>query len=313
VSDSRVPIRSIISVPVVPKTDGHREAFQRALSGLIEEDPTLKISAPSADGRVFICGESEPHLESACDMVLRKLQIELDVGEPKVIYLETIRRPSEGEGKYIRQTGGQGNYGHVRLRLEPGESGSGFQFVNEMREGQIPQEFVGAIIGGILDAAVQGTLAGYEMVDLRAVLFDGSYHDRDSNEMAFRFAGAIAFKEAARKAFPVVLEPVMSVEVEVAEENLTDAVGDLNRRRGRIEDVKHRGIFVIYHAIVPLAEMLRSSAHGRPAYPMHFAGYEPALLEGWDNADGAGVTANKPEGPNAGRHFASANPEIESE
>ena len=312
-SDSGAPSRAIISVSVSPRTESDRENFQSVLSRLAEEDPTLKILLPSADGRATIRGMSESDLEAVCDRISRELQIELDIGKPKVIYLETIRRISEAEGKYIRQTGGHGNYGHVRLRLEPGESGSGFQFVNEIREGQIPQEFVGAISNGILDAAIRGTLAGFEMVDLRAVLYDGSYHEKDSNEMAFKFAGSIAFKEAARKTSPIVLEPVMSVEVEVAEENLSDAVGDLRGRRGRIEDVKHRGTRVIYYAIVPLAELLRSSALGRPKYSMHFAGYEPAPPKDLNDSDGAGVPANKPEGPRTGRGFASAEPEVEPE
>ena len=256
---------------------------------------------------------SESHLEAVCDRISRELQIELDTGDPKVIYLETIRRTCEAEGKYIGQTGGHGNYGHVKLRLEPGESGSGYVFANEIREGLIPPEFIEPVRRGVLEAASHGISAGYEVVDLRAVLCDGSSHVDDSNEMAFRIASSIAFKEAARKALPIVLEPVMSVEVEVAEENLNDAVSDLSSRRGRIQDVKHRGTSVVYFAIVPLVELLRSSALGRPNYPMRFAGYEPAPRSGWNGSDGVGVTANKPEGPRAGRGFAPAEPEVESE
>jgi len=306
VSDSGAPDRPVLSVPVRPKAEIDSGNLQRVLTGLVQEDPTLRISAPSADGQFIICGTSESHLETVCDRISRDLQIELEIGEPKVIYLETIRRTSEADGKYIRQTGGHGNYGHVKLRLEPGEPGSGCRFANEIGEGQISPEFIEPIRRGVLKAARHGVLAGYEMVDFRAVLYDGSYHEEDSNEIGFKIAGSVAFKEAARKATPIVLEPVMSVEVEVEEENLSDAVRDLNGRRGRIEDVKHRGAFVIYYAIVPLAELLRSSARGRPDYPMRFAGYEPAPPGGLDGSDGAGVTANKPEGPRAGRGFAYA-------
>jgi elongation factor G len=313
VSDSGTPIRPVISVSVSLNTEGDPEHFQRALNRFVQEDPTLKISALSADGHAIICGMSESHLEMACDRISCELQIELDIGNPKVIYLETIRRNSEAEGKYIRQTGGGGNYAHVWLRLEPGEPGSGCQFANEIREGQIPPEFIEPIMRGVLEAANHGILAGYEMVDLRAILCDGSYHAEDSNAMAFTIAGSIAFKEAAHKAFPIVLEPVMSVEAAVPEKYLGDVVGDLNRRRGRIERMEHQNAAVTIHAILPLAEVLRSSEHGRLNYPMRFARYEPAPRRGGNGSDGVGVTANKPEGPRTGRGFASAEPEATPE
>jgi elongation factor G len=184
----------------------------------------LKISALSPGGHAIIRGMSESHLETVCDRVSRELQIEINIGGPKVIYVETIRRRSEAEGKYIRQTGGSGNYGYVKLRLEPGEPGSGYQFSSEIREGQIPLEFIEPVSRGVSGAASGGILAGYEMVDLRAVLCDGSYHTEDSNAMAITIAGSIAFKEAACRASPIVLEPVMSVEAVVPEKYLGDVV-----------------------------------------------------------------------------------------
>jgi elongation factor G len=256
---------------------------------------------------------SETHLHAVCDLVLHKCQFVLGVGELEVIYLETIRRNSEGEGKYIRQTGGHGNYGHVKLRLDPGRPGSGYQFANEIKGGQIPPEFVEPVRLGVLGAAHHGILAGFEMVDLRVVLYDGSYHDKDSNELAFMNAGSIAFREAARKAIPIVLEPVMSVEVKVAEKHLAGVIDDLKRRRGRIDAVECHDATAEVHAIVPLAEMLLTSTHGRPEYPMHFEGYEPAQRGDPNNGDGAGVTANRPEGPRTGRGSAFAEPDLESE
>ena len=214
-----------------------------------------------------------------------------------MIYLETIRRTSEAEGKYIRQVGGHGNYGHVKLRLEPGRQGNGYQFINETKDSQIPPKFIEPANRGIIEAARLGILAGYGVIDFRTVLYDGSSHPEDSNEMAFKFAGSIAFKEAARKALPIVIEPVMSIQAEVPEKYLSSVVGEMNDRRGRIESMEHRNASVTIQAIVPLAELLRSSAYGKPAYPMRFAGYEPAPHGGWSGSDGAAVTANKPERP----------------
>ncbi len=307
--DSDPPTRPFISVSLRPATDCDREKFERTLKGVAQQDPSLVISTEFTDGRTVLSGTSESQLESVCDQISRELQIELLIDEPRVIYLETIRRTSGAEGKYIRWTGGSGNYGQVKLRLEPSQQGSGYQFVNQTTDGQIPREFVEPINLGIQEAARLGILAGYEMVDLRAVLYDGSYHAEDSNEMAFRFAGSIAFKEAACKAYPIVLEPVMSIEVEVPEEFLSKLVDYLNGLRGRIESTESIDGWATIQAIVPLAELLRSNANGGPVYPMRFAGYEPAPPKGWNNGDEAGVTANKPDGPRTGGRFASAEPE----
>jgi elongation factor G len=312
-SDSDPPTRPFISVSVRPATDGDQEKLARALSHLADEDPSLTVSTESLDGRVVLGGTSESQLESACDQVYREHQIELHMDEPKVIYLETIRRTSEAEGKYIRQTGGHGNYGHVKLRLEPAPRGSGYRFFDETKESQIPVGFIEPVTLGALEAAKRGILAGYEVVDLRVVLYDGSFHSEDSNEAAFKFAGSIAFKEAARKASPVVLEPVMSTEAEVPEKLLSNLVGYFNSLRGRIEGMESIDGWVTIRAIVPLAEILQSGANGGPVYPMHFAGYEPAPPSGWNRDDGAGITANKPEGPRNRGGSASAWPEAESE
>jgi elongation factor G len=294
-------------------TDGDQQKLARALSRLADENPSLTVSTDSTDGRVVLGVTSESQLELMCDQLSREYQIELLIDEPRVIYLETIRRTSEAEGRYIRQVGGHGNYGHVKLRLEPGPRGSGYQFANETAEGQIPQEFIEPVDRGIVEAARLGILAGYGVVDFRAVLYDGSYHAEDSNKMAFSFAGSIAFKEAARKASPIVMEPVMSIEAEVPEKYLSRVVGEMNDRRGRIESMEHRNASVTVQAMIPLAELLRSSTHGAATYQMRFAGYEPAPRSGWNRDDGAGVTANKPDGPRARGGVASAWPEAEQE
>jgi elongation factor G len=192
--------RPIISVAISPKNDGDREEFQRALSEVIQEDPTIEVKTDAEVGQAILRGMSELHLEAIRDRILREYKIQLDVGEPKVIYLETIRKISEGEGKYIRQAGGLGNYGHCKLRIEPNEPGKGYEFINEIKSGLIPEQYIEAIGQGVQGAMELGILAGYPLVDIKATLFDGSYHEVDSNEMAFKFAGSIAFKEAARKA-----------------------------------------------------------------------------------------------------------------
>lgn len=309
-SDSDPPLRPIISVTVRPASDGERGELERTLNGLTRRDPSLTISTGLPDGRAVISGTSESQLESVCDQISHELKIGLLIDEPRVIYLETIRKASEAEGKYIRQVGGHGNYAHVKLRLEPRDSGSGYQFVNETKKSQIPPEFIEHVAAGILEAAQHGILAGYEMVDLRVVLYDGSYHAEDSNDMAFRFAGSAAFREAVLKASPIILEPVMSIEAEVPEKLLSNLVGYLNSLRGRIEGAEGSDGWITIRAIAPLAELLQSGENGEPAYPMRFSGYEPAPPRDWDGGDGAGVVANKPEFPRTGRGSAAAEPEL---
>ncbi len=272
----------VISVAVEPKTKGDQEKMGIALGKLAQEDPTFKVNTDPDSGQTIISGMGELHLEIIVDRMMREFNVQANVGKPQVAYRETIRKQSQAEGKYIRQTGGSGQYGHVRIRLEPNEPGKGYEFVNEVVGGVIPKEFIKPVDQGIKEAMEGGVLAGYEMVDVKATLYDGSYHDVDSNEMAFKIAGSMAFKEAARKASPVLLEPVMSVEVVVPEEYMGTIIGDLSSRRGRIEGIEHRAGSQVIKAMVPLAEMfgyatnMRSNTQGRATFSMHFSRYEEA-------------------------------------
>jgi elongation factor G len=270
----------VISVAVEPKTKADQEKMGMALSKLAQEDPTFKVHTDPDSGQTIISGMGELHLEIIVDRMMREYKVEANVGKPQVAYRETIRRKSEAEGKYIRQTGGRGQYGHAKIRIEPNEPGKGYEFINEVVGGSVPKEYIKPIDQGIQEALEGGILAGYPMVDVKVELYDGSYHDVDSNEMAFKIAGSMAFKEAARKASPVLLEPVMAVEVVTPEDYAGVIMGDLSSRRGRIEGMEHRAGSQVIKAIVPLAEMfgyathMRSSTQGRAEYSMHFARYE---------------------------------------
>jgi elongation factor G len=272
----------VISVAVEPKTKADQEKMGMALSRLAQEDPTFKVHTDPDSGQTIISGMGELHLEIIVDRMMREYKVEANVGKPQVAYRETIRRHSEAEGKYIRQTGGKGQYGHAKIYLDPQPPGVGYEFVNDITGGSVPKEFIKPIDQGIREALEGGILAGYPMVDVKATLYDGSYHDVDSNEMAFKIAGSMAFKEAARKASPVLLEPVMAVEVVTPEDYAGVIMGDLSSRRGRIEGMEHRAGSQVIKAIVPLAEMfgyathMRSSTQGRAEYSMHFARYEEA-------------------------------------
>jgi elongation factor G len=272
----------VISVAIEPKTKADQEKMGLALARLADEDPTFKVRTDHDSGQTIISGMGELHLEILVDRMKREHKVEANVGEPKVAFRETIRKASEAEGKYIRQTGGSGNYGHVKIRLEPNEPGKGFEFIDAIKGGVVPKEYIKPTEQGIREALLNGVLAGYEMVDFKATLFDGSYHDVDSNEMAFKIAGSMAFKEAAKKASPVLLEPVMAVEVTVPEEHMGTIIGDINSRRGRIEGMEHSGGSQVIKAMVPLKEMfgyvndIRSSTQGRASYSMQFARYEEA-------------------------------------
>ena len=231
----------VIEVAVEPKTKADQEKMGHALAKLAQEDPTFKVRTDATNGQTIISGMGELHLEIIVDRRMREYKVEANVGKPQVNYRETIRSNSEAEGKYIRQTGGSGNYGHAKIRIEPNEPGKGYEFSNDTKGGTIPKEYIKPIDQGIQEAMQGGILAGYEMVDIKVSLYDGSYHDVDSNEMAFKIAGSMAFKEAARKAKPVLLEPVMAVEVTVPEEYMGTIIGDLNSRRGRIEGMEMVG------------------------------------------------------------------------
>jgi elongation factor G len=272
----------VISVAVEPKTKADQEKMGMALAKLAQEDPTFKVHTDPDSGQTIISGMGELHLEIIVDRMMREYKVEANVGKPQVAYRETIRKHSEAEGKYIRQTGGKGQYGHAKIKLDPQPPGLGYEFVNDVTGGSVPKEFIKPIDQGIREALEGGILAGYPMVDVKATLYDGSYHDVDSNEMAFKIAGSMAFKEAARKASPVLLEPVMAVEVVTPEDYAGVIMGDLSSRRGRIEGMEHRAGSQVIKAIVPLAEMfgyathMRSSTQGRAEYSMHFARYEEA-------------------------------------
>ena len=274
--------KPVIAVAVEPKTKVDQEKMGMALAKLAQEDPTFKVHTDPDSAQTIISGMGELHLEIIVDRMMREYKVEANVGKPQVAYRETIRTQAEAEGKYIRQTGGSGNYGHAKIRIEPNEPGKGYEFSNDTKGGTIPKEYIKPIDQGIQDAMTRGILAGYEMVDIKVSLYDGSYHDVDSNEMAFKIAGSMAFKEAARKAKPVLLEPMMAVEVTVPEEYMGTIIGDLNSRRGRIEGMEMVGGVQAVRATVPLSNMfgyataMRGSTQGRANFSMEFKQYEEA-------------------------------------
>ncbi len=292
----------ILSTTIAAPTEEDRAYIQRAFEVFALENPTLDFEMESLEGRILISAEDELQLEAACNGILAGRALE--IGELRIAYRETIRKVAEAEGKYIRQTGGSGNYGHCKLRIEPNEPGKGYEFINEIKGGSVPREYIKPIDQGVQGALELGILAGYPIVDVKVILFDGSSHEVDSNEMAFKFAGSIAFKEAARKASPVLLEPVMAVEVTVPEEHMGTIIRDINSRRGRISNLVNRAGSQLIYATVPLAEVLRSSAHGRPRYTLRFAGYEVAPSRDGDGGDGTLIFARRPGGPRPGKGFA---------
>ena len=270
----------VIAVAVEPKTKADEEKLSNALVKLAEEDPTFKVRFDQETGQTLIAGMGELHLEIIVDRMLREFGVQANVGRPQVAYKETIRRQAQTEGRYIRQTGGRGQYGHVVIVLEPLPRGSGVEFEDEIRGGAIPREFIAPVEAGIREAAEAGVLAGYPVVDFRASLIDGSYHEVDSSEMAFKIAGSMAFKAAMQRAHPVLLEPIMKVEVLTPEPYMGDVIGDLNARRGRIEGIEQQENIRVVRALVPLAEMfgyataLRSATQGRATYTMEPSHYE---------------------------------------
>ena len=269
----------VIAVSIEPKTKADQEKMGAGLARLGEEDPTFQVRSDEETGQTLISGMGELHLEVITDRLLREYKVDATVGRPQVAYRETVRESVQKiHGRFVRQTGGRGQYGHAVIDLEPAP-GEGFDFVNKVRGGNIPSEFIPAVEQGIEEALESGVKAGYPMVDVRVTLTDGSYHDVDSSEMAFKVAGSMAFREAARRAKPVLLEPIMAVEVVTPEEFMGDVIGDLNRRRGRIEGMEPRGNAQVIRAHVPLAEMfgyatdLRSATQGRATYTMQFDRY----------------------------------------
>jgi elongation factor G len=270
----------VISVAVEPKTKQDMEKMSKALQALSDEDPTFRVSTDPETNQTVIAGMGELHLEIIVDRMLREYKVEANVGKPQVAYRETIRKPANAEGKYIRQSGGKGQYGHVVMQLEPGEAGTGFEFVSKIVGGAIPKEYISPVEQGMKEACESGVLAGYPLIDIKATLVDGSYHEVDSSEMAFKIAGSMAIRNAVMKASPVLLEPMMKVEVEVPEDFLGDVMGDLNSRRGSIEGMNSEGGIAKVAAKVPLAEMfgyatdIRSKTQGRGIFSMEFSHYE---------------------------------------
>lgn len=270
----------VIQIAIEPKTKADQDKLSEALNKLADEDPTFRISVNEETGQTLIAGMGELHLEILVDRMKREFKVEANVGKPQVAYRETITKKVQAEGKFIRQTGGRGKYGHVWIEVEPNEKGKGYEFINKIVGGVIPKEYIPAISVGIEEAMRNGVLAGYPVVDVKVTVFDGSYHEVDSDELSFRIAGSIAFKEAVKKANPILLEPIMEVEVVTPEEYLGDVMGDLNSRRGKIEGFSARKDAQVIRAFVPLSEMfgyatiLRSMTQGRALYTMQFAFYQ---------------------------------------
>ena len=270
----------VIQLAVEPKTKADQEKLGMAIQKLAQEDPTFRVNTDPETGQTILSGMGELHLEIIVDRMMREFGVGANVGKPQVAYRETIRKDAEGEGRHVKQTGGHGQYGHVKIRVEPLPSGTGFEFVDDITGGRIPKEYIKPTEMGIKEALEGGILAGYPMSDVKVTLYDGSYHDVDSSEMAFKVAGSLAIKAAVKRAKPVLLEPIMAVEVVVPEEYMGDVIGDLNSRRGRIEGMELRGTTQIIKSSVPLSEMfgyatdVRSRTQGRGSFTMHFGKYE---------------------------------------
>ncbi len=270
----------VISIAIEPKTKAGQDKMGIGLAKLAEEDPTFKTYTDQDTGQTIIAGMGELHLEVIVDRLLREFNVEANVGSPQVAYKETITKEVEVDSKYARQSGGRGQYGHVKIRMAPQEAGKGYEFENKITGGAIPREYIPAVDNGIQEASESGILAGYPVLDFKVTLFDGSYHDVDSSEMAFKIAGSMAFKDAMKKAAPVILEPYMAVEVTIPEEYMGDVIGDLNSRRGRVEGMEMQSGAQVVNAFVPLSEMfgyatdLRSNTQGRGQYTMEFDHYE---------------------------------------
>jgi elongation factor G len=269
----------VIEVKIEPKTKMDQDKMGLALQRLAEEDPTFRVKTDPESGETLIAGMGELHLDVLVDRMVREFKVAANIGKPQVSYRETVRRAAEGNGRFVRQTGGKGQYGHVVLKLEPAEKGSGYEFVDKVIGGTIPREYMRAIDHGIHEALETGIYAGYPMVDVRVTVFDGSYHEVDSSEMAFKIAASMAVKAAVEKADPAILEPLMRVEVTMPERFMGDVIGDLNSRRGQIEGMDSRGTTQVVQAFVPLAEMfgyatdLRSMTQGRASYSMELSHY----------------------------------------
>lgn len=270
----------VIDVAIEPKSKADQDKMGIALAKLAEEDPTFRTQTNPETGQTIISGMGELHLDIIVDRMKREFKVEANVGAPQVAYRETFRTGAKVEGKFVRQSGGRGQFGHVWIEFEPNEEGAGFEFENAIVGGVVPREYIPAVQAGLEDALENGVLAGFPLIDIKAKLFDGSYHDVDSNEMAFKVAASMALKNAVSKCNPVLLEPIMKVEVVIPEEYMGDIMGDITSRRGRVEGMEARGNAQVVRAMVPLAEMfgyataLRSNTQGRGTFTMHMDHYE---------------------------------------
>jgi elongation factor G len=271
----------VIQIAIEPKTKADQDRLGESLAKLAREDPSFRVSVNRETSQTLISGMGELHLEIIVDRLLREFKVDANVGKPQVAYRETIRRPAEAEGRFVRQSGGHGQFGVVDLRIEPLEKGGGFEFVDATKGGSIPRNFIPSVEDGVKEAMETGVLAGYPMVDVRVVLLDGKYHEVDSSELAFKIAASMGFREAVGRADPVLLEPVMEVEVVMPQEFMGEVIGDLNGRRGKILNMENRAGAQVVEARVPLATMfgyatrLRSMTQGRATYTMQFGAYEP--------------------------------------
>jgi elongation factor G len=269
----------VIEVAIEPKTKADQDKLGIALQRLSEEDPTFRVKTDEESGQTLIAGMGELHLDVLVDRMVREFKVAANVGKPQVSYRETIRREAQGNGRFVRQTGGKGQYGHAVIKAEPNEKGAGYEFINKIVGGTIPREYIKPIDAGIREKLETGIYAGYPMVDVKVTLIDGSFHEVDSSEMAFKIAGSMAIQDAVNKADPAILEPIMRVEVVMPEEFMGDVIGDLNKRRGHLEGMDNRGGTQVVRAFVPLAEMfgyvtdLRSMTQGRATSSMEFSHY----------------------------------------
>jgi elongation factor G len=275
----------VISVAIEPKTRADQDRLGESLQKLTEEDPTFKVAYNEETGQTVISGMGELHLEVIVSRLIREFNVGVKVGRPRVAYKETITVPVRAEGRFVRQSGGRGQYGHVNIELEPQERGKGFEFVDAVKGGTIPRQFIPPVKTGIIEAMETGVLAGYPVVDVKATIYDGSYHEVDSSELAFKMAGSMALRDGVKKAKPILLEPVMKLEVVAPEQFLGDIIGDLNSRRGHIGKVETQGEMYVIHCLIPLAETfgyataLRSLTQGRATHSLEFNSYEPLPAE----------------------------------
>ena len=311
-SASNFPNRPILSLALRPAREEDGARLNQALLEIASQKTSIEVSVGPVENEFIVSVMSVSDLESTRGQLQYDYKIDIECDPPKVIYLETIRKPAEAQGKYIRQTGGSGNYGHCKIRIEPNRSGAGNRFINQIQNGSIPAQYISAIEQGVREALHSGILRGYPIVDVRITLLDGSHHETDSNEMAFQFAGSIACKEAARLASPVLLEPMMNIEIPVSEELSGTVLKEISARRGRVETTEHVAGLEIITAILPIAEILDHKSGILSELPMDFAGYEPIAGNGPFGGDNAGVTANKPSQPGPGHGSASAHPDSES-